>query len=710
MIDYDSEVERILDGPPSRLAFRALCAALDRAGSPAGLLSRCEERLAAWPDRMRQAPWSWLAALEAGRTRATWGLVRSLGLRAPRIGVLDPELPDPRARSEVRGVTDLELGWYASEQLAALVGTLEHWEQLRSVRIAGLTDSDAESVTGLADDRALGRLESLDLVDVREDMWHFKKPPFRPTGERPWRLRHAGLRAPDLVHLIRSGLVPDLRSADVLVCDPEEARELADCAELARLERLAIGFRCGKDGRQPLWKPYFGNVIAEDDDACEAFFARADLAGLRGLTVRGTPMGLGREGLGARGMDAVIDSGVLGRLSEVSLELLPLGDAVVSRVLHGLDHHRVETLKLVDLVATDTTAGTFAAVGAFPRLRHLDLGRNRLGPAGARQLAVDVRMPALEHLDLSGRESASPYYGRTDVQPVGDAGAEAWAASPNATNLTHLAVAATGLTARGLSALMTSERLHRLGELHLACNPVDDWPAHLSDAPVWRTLHTLDAAECGLGDGAVEALASTLSTPRLRSLSLAYNTVGPRGAAALASWASLPRLWELNLHDNVLGIEGLSALAASRAALRLLELDLEQDCWNAQAHGPAPKVPPHLFDEASFPSLDAISLGVVDEYHGARYSSGFDSPTRQELASADTTRTALLAFLTRLDMEQLDDEDEGDTDSDADRSQYDFRTARAAAHAKYVAEAQDFARRMIEGDIGWPPSPTPGPS
>ncbi|MET9458485.1 hypothetical protein ABZY05_25965 [Streptomyces canus] len=46
MIDYDAEIERILDGPPSKLAFRALCAALVRAGSPAGLVSQCHERLA----------------------------------------------------------------------------------------------------------------------------------------------------------------------------------------------------------------------------------------------------------------------------------------------------------------------------------------------------------------------------------------------------------------------------------------------------------------------------------------------------------------------------------------------------------------------------------------------------------------------------------------------------------------------------------------
>ncbi|MEU1479166.1 hypothetical protein [Streptomyces sp. NPDC005760] len=715
MIDYDSEIQRILDGPPGKLAFRALCAALVRAGCPERLVSLCDERLASWPDRVREAPSSWLAALEAGHTKPTWELVRSLALRSPRIGIVDPVLPDPRSRSEVGGVTHLGLGWFARDQLAALVETMEHWEALRSIQVAGLTDRDGELLTRLAGHGSLARLESLDLVDVREDMWHFEKPPFRPRGEQqPWRLRHAGLRAPDLVHLMRSGLVPHLRSADVLVCDLDEAKDLADCAELAGLERLAIGFRCGKNGRQPLWKPYFGNVIDQDDEACEAFFARADLASLRGLTVRGTAMGLGREGLGARGIDAVIGSGVLRQLTELTLELLPVGDAVIAGVLESLDPDRVEKLKLADLVATDITAAAFAGVGAFPRLRHLDLSRNRLGAKGAQQLAADVRMPVLEHLDLSGRKSGSPYYGRPDVQPVGDAGAAAWASSPTAGTLTHLNMAATGLSVDGLTALLTSEALHRLDSLGLACNPVGGWPAHLRDAPLWRTLRTVDAADCGLGDEDVEALAATVSAPCLHSVSLAYNSVGSRGARALASWPVLPQLWELDLHDNLLTDEGLDALASSGAVPRLLELDLEQDCWNARARGHATHLPARLLDQESFPSLDAVHLGIVDEYHGARYTSGLPADVRQELASARTTPPALAAFLTHIDTEELDDDRGGsDTDSDSaaeldkERADRDFRTERATRHAEFIAEAQDFARRMIEGDIGWPPPPPP---
>ncbi|CAM5365357.1 hypothetical protein [Streptomyces chartreusis] len=708
MIDFDAEIEQVLDGPPSRLAFRAVCAALLRAGCPERLVSRCEVRLASWPDEVREASWSWLAALKAGHSKPTWRLVRSLSPQSVRNGTVDPALPDPRSCAEVRGVTRLDLGWYASEQLEVLAATLDHWENLRSVRIGGLTGSDGELVARIAGHEALTRLESLSLVGVDEDMWHFKKPPFSPPEGRTWQLRHVGLRAPDLVHLLGSGRVPNLRSVDVLVCSAQEALDLAARPELARLDRLAIGFRCGKNGRQPLWKPYFGNVIDEDDDAAEAFFARADLTGLRSLVVRGTPMGLGREGLGERGVDAIVAGGVLRRLTELTLELLPVGDAAIARVLDAIDAERMEKLVLTDLVATDRTATALAAAGVLPRLRHLDLSRCRLGAEGARELAAGVRLPALEHLDLSGRESGSPYYARPDIQPVGDAAAEAWASSDNATKLTHLRLAATGLSAGGLTALMTSERLPELGTLDVACNPVGSWPTALQDAPVWSTVRSLNLADCGLGDADIRSLASTTSAPRLHSVSLAYNSVGSQGARALAAWALLPQLRELDLHDNIIGDDGLTDLATSRAAQRLLELDLEQDCWNPGARDDRKPLPAAVVDPASFPSLDAIFLGMVDEYHGSRYSCGFPTRVREEIVSAPGTRPELIAFLTHLETDDFeDDEDDTGPDEDSDLDDHDFRTERAARHAELFDEARDFARRMIEGDIGWPPPEEP---
>ncbi|GAA4528168.1 hypothetical protein [Amycolatopsis samaneae] len=694
MIDHRAEAERILTGPPGKIAFRALCAVLGRAGSPPDLVAWCGERLAAWPGAVREAPWSWLAALEAGHERPGWPLVRSLALRTTHLGVRDLPPPDPRTHPVPRTVTHLDLGAFAGERLAALTETLRYWENLRSVRVSHLTELDTELIARLATLPELARLDSLVLVNAGEDLFHFQKPPFRPPAGPPWRLRHVGLRAPDLVHLLRSGLVPELRSAEVLISDTGEARELAACAELARLHHLAIGFRCGWNKSQPLGQLYFGNVIEQDDEACEEFFTHADLTGLRGLTVRGVAMLGSREGLGARGVAAIVAGGVPRQLTELTLDLLPIGDETIAGVVGALDPQRVEKLTLTDLVATDRTAGAFAAAGAFPRLRHLDLSRNLLGERGARRLADEVRLPALEHLDLSGHAHGSPYYASADVQPIGDPGAAAWAASPNATRLTHLNLAATGLGTDGLTALLGSERLRRLGTLDLSHNPLGRWPATVRHAPVWRTLHTLDLAECGLGDEDAATLTAT-DSPYLRSVSLAYNAIGTPGARALAAWPVLPWLWELNLHDNVIGDEGLTALATSRAAGRLLELDLEQDCWNARARFQRP-LPAAIADEAAFPSLDAMFLGVVDEYHGARYSAGFPAPLREELVSAATTHPALVAFLTHLEMNELEDSEASAAND------HDFRPRRAARHAESAERARNFADRLGTENAGGP--------
>jgi hypothetical protein len=557
----NEEIARALRGTPSPLAFRALCAAVVRSGED--LLEWCEEQLASWPDETRQAPYFWVAALESGFVAPVWPLVRSLDLRNGRDGMRELTLPDPRLCPEVRAVTGLWLAWYDHDQVAALAETADHWEHLHSVEFAGLSEFDAEEIDRFAASEAVTRLESLTVVRVWEDLWHFKIPPLRI--DRPTRLRHAGLLASDLVHLLRNGLAPDLKSAVVLVENADDARDLAGCEGISALEHLAIGFRCGKDGKQPLWAQYFGNVIEADDVACEEFFSRATLTNLRSLTVHGTKMGMGREGLGARGVAAIAAGGVLGQLTELTLAALPVGDDTIAGVLDAIDATIIEKLALTNLVATDRTAAAFAE--DHPRLRHLDLSKNHLGPDGVRTLLA-AHMPVLEHLDLSGSPAGSPHYSRSDVQPIGDEGARAVARS---VRLKSVNLSATGLTPEGLRAVLELQ----LEALDVSGNPLSSVP----DGPAWHTLRTVKLDDCAVGD-----LASLPPhAPLLESLSLAHNNIDSDGARALAEWAVLPQLWELGLHDNVIGDDGLVDLARSRAAQRLLELDLEQDVWTGRA-------------------------------------------------------------------------------------------------------------------------------
>ncbi|MGW6929413.1 hypothetical protein ACWGE0_05050 [Lentzea sp. NPDC054927] len=651
---------------------------MTRAGAGQELLAWCEEQLTSWPDETRQAPWSWLAALESGFTKPVWGLVRSLDLRDPRNGLRDLTLPDPRVQPEVRAVRHLQLAWYDNEQVSALADLAGHWERLRSVEFHGLMEFDASALGRFAAGEAVTRLESLVAVRAQDSLWHFKVPPIRI--ERPTRLRHAGLRAPDLIHLLRNDLAPDLKSAEVLVTSADEARELADCTQLASLDRLALGFRCGRNGRSLLGQPSFGNVIEEDDVACEEFFSRAKLTNLRSLTVHGTQMGTDREGMGARAVEAIADSGVPARLSELSFKTLPLGDDAITRVLGAVDSATIEKITLVDLVATDRCADAFAA--EYPRLRHLDLSRNYLGADGVRKLLA-ARMPSLDHLDLSGSAGGSPHYSRGAVQPIGDAGAEAVARSGFA--LKTLNLSGTGLTQAGLSAVLELP----LESLNVSGNPLGGLPP-TPDATAWRTLRTLCMDDCALGDADLTSLPP--QAPALKSVSLSYNNVGSAGARALAAWPVLQQLWELSLHDNVIDDDGLVDLARSRAAQRLLELDLEQDVWTAHHRRNSSSLPAEVVAQESFPNLDAMYLGVIDGYHGSRSSCGFPVERHEELIR--TGRPELVAFLQHVKhYDYLPDEDQ-----DPDPPTTDFRAARAEHHAKDFADAQDFARSMMSGD------------
>ncbi|WP_092786596.1 hypothetical protein [Actinokineospora terrae] len=601
--------------------------------------------------------------------------------------MLDPPFPDPRAQPEVRQVTSVVAGWSPTRRssLAAITDSLAHWPDLRAVGVEFLSEHDDEQVARFADHEAATRLESLSLLDLGDSLLHSGLPTFRPPAGRPWRLRHVAVSGADLAYLLRSGLVPDLRSADVLVRDLDEARGLAARPELAQLERLGIGSRCGWNGESPLWEPFAGNVIEQDDDACAAFFAAADLSGLRELVVRGVELVLGRVGLGARGVEAIVACGVLGRMTALTLELLPIHDPTIALVVGSLDHQRVESLTLADLVATDRTAAAFAAAGAFPRLRHLDLSRNNLDALGAALLATEVDLPVLEHLDLSGRGVVGSYYGNA-VQPIGDKGVSAWANSRNTRNLTTVKVSLCGLGVEGITALLTSTTLPALTTLNITGNLCSGWPAALRDAPVWRTLRTLDLTGTGFDGEEISALVLTAEAPELRSVLLDYNSVG--SGAALAQWPLLPQLWELSLHDTAIDDDGLRALAVSGAARSLLELDLEQDCSNRSArHTP---LPPEVIERSAFPSLDTIFLGIVDEYHGARYRSGFTTAIRERLTADPTTRPELLAYLVHLDLEELNDDAEWETKV----PETDPRAQRLTNHRMGIERAREFIRHL----------------
>jgi hypothetical protein len=629
---------------PDALAFRALAALIDTwpADDRAAAVAYAEELLSRWPDGVRLAPWSWCKAASKGDVPPAWPLARALQLRAGHLtkGIVD--LARLARRASLAHITELEVPTYSDfQELSFLYHRPETFPALK--RLRAVDKHDDGEVRALADSPLWRTLEAFEIESLADSLAHRKDVSrIVPRPDRPGRARHLTLRAPDLVAVWDADQPPQLKSASVFIRSVGDAATLAGREELSRLTSLSIAFRCGFSGSSP-FEPFLGNVIEADEAAADALFRRARLDRLEKLTIVGYSMGYwGREGLGRLGLDALIASGLLGRLKHLRLELLPLGDRGVADLAPALGE-RLETLELVDVYCKGDGAAALAESPCLRSLRRLDLSANRIDAEQFARLA-GVPMPHLHSLDLSG-PSINPYYWDIGQQPLLDAGAAAWAEGANAERLKHLRLANCHVTDEGLTAVFRSARLQNLEHLDLSHNALTAAAVARAvvGSPRWQTLRELGLNHCRLDDAAMEALARVQDAPALRSLDLGYNSIGPDGAAALAGWPVLARVWHLGLHDNFIGDDGLIALAGSPHIGRLLELDLEQDCWNSRAFTFGDRAAGALAASRSLARLDGLFSGCVDEYHGTAYSPGFSKDGLRALRSAPGMRPAFKA-------------------------------------------------------------------
>jgi hypothetical protein len=628
----------------SVLAFRAMVALLDTwpAADQAAAIAYADQLLSKWPEGVRLAPWSSCKAASAGVVPPTWPLVRALQLNPHHLTKGTVNLARLAHRASLEHITELEVPLYSDfQELSFLYHRPETFPALKRLRAADKHD-DGE-VRALTASPLWRTLEAFEIGDLTDSLAHRADASrIVPRFDRPSRVRHLGLRAPDLVAVWEATKPPRLRSAHVLIRSIDEAETLAGRKELSRLSALSLTFRCGFSGQSP-FEPFLGNVIEADEAAADAFFRRARLDRLEKLVIVGQSMGYwGREGLGRLGLNALIASGLLRRLKHLRLQLLPLGDQGIAALAPALGK-RLETLELVDVYCKGDGAAALAESPCLPSLRTLDLSANRMDAVHVARLA-SVRMPHLERLDLSG-PPVNPYYWNVGQQPVLDAGASAWAHSASAERLKHLRLANCHLTDEALTDICRSARLRNLVELDLSHNAFT--AAAIAQtvvgSPVWQTLRGLGLNHCRLDDAAMEALAHVTHAPALRSLQLGYNSIGPKGAAALADWPVLARVWHLDLHDNVLGDDGLIALATSPHLGRLLELDLEQDCWNSRAFTFKDRAARALAAAPALSRLDGLFSGCVDEYHGTAYAPGFTKVGLKMLRSAPGMRPSFKA-------------------------------------------------------------------
>jgi Ran GTPase-activating protein (RanGAP) involved in mRNA processing and transport len=640
------ELHEILTELPSPLTFRALIALLDTwpADDANEAIQVAERALSAWPDQDRLAPWSWGWALAMGYTKPTWRLVRRIEMESNHLGRLEIPLSKVGGREELQAITELFLGSYTENTLTAFRDRANTWPNLSVFQGSNDGETKLESLATLPIWHRLrelhaGTIESYSVWSRRSSVvpeMRVNKPP----------LEVVTLYARDLMALWDKTALPHLHTAKVIIQTPEEAEQFARRPELSDLASLTLALRCGRNGRTPGGShTHPGNAIPEDDAAAEAFFSRCRLPGLNHLAIVGNSLSSwSREGMGNAGLDALIRCGLLQQLTHLRLELLPLGDMGIESLATALPAGQLETLELMDVFCHSEGADALARSAAIQRLEVLNLSANEIGQVAVCHLAATA-MPCLRSLDLSG-PWCNPYYVDNGEQPVEDSGAAAWADSPNAETLRELKLRKCSLTDAGLKAIAGSVRLSKLSTLDLSHSSFSaDSMSAWVNSNLWNTLRELHLNDCRLDDIAIKELTRVPEVHKLRSLHLAYNSIGHDGAQALADWSVLSRLWELNLHDNFIGDKGLIALAQSPNAARLLELDLEQDCWNSRQHWFNDEVVAILAEGSTLTRMDTLCCGIVDEYCWARLSTGFTKEGWERLNHPSRLRLEVCASL-----------------------------------------------------------------
>jgi uncharacterized protein (TIGR02996 family) len=197
---------------------------------------------------------------------------------------------------------------------------------------------------------------------------------------------------------------------------------------------------------------------------------------------------------------------------------------------------------------------------------------------GARRFAASRSLPHLARLELDNRGLSPELVARLaagewplrhlklDHIPVQKVGAEALADAPFADTLAVLDLAGCGLGAGAVQALAASERLAALRHLNLSDNPLGVGGLQaVARAKRLRGLRGLGLARCNsakapLDAASVLAFLSALEMPELRHLALDHLPVCVRGARALAARATFAHLTRLSLNECGLRERGARAV------------------------------------------------------------------------------------------------------------------------------------------------------
>jgi uncharacterized protein (TIGR02996 family) len=311
---------------------------------------------------------------------------------------------------------------------------------------------------------------------------------------------------------------------------PEEAKDLVAAGHLRRLRALEL------PGEMD---PTTVRVLGRSPDA----------AGVRSLECYAPldPVGLiealaaGRHWTGLRRLD-------LGGLWEDD-------ERVTGRLFRDLFRNpafrRLTWLDLSDCTLGNPAARAIAAAG-LTELRFLDLALNPIGDAGAEALAASRSLGNLRYLNLELNDFGS---GTTAARLI---------ASPRLAGLTVLNLSGNDCRDLDAAALAGKCRPPGLRVLVLDGNRVTaEGLAALGACPAARGLWLLSLSGCGLTAPAVRGFVATADWRELVWLDVPGNRLAARAAEALAGWPGLASVQGIRIRENPLTPAGARALAES---------------------------------------------------------------------------------------------------------------------------------------------------
>jgi hypothetical protein len=585
-----ASLDVILDEGPSRLGFRALAAGLEElAGDErSAAYAYLAERLDAWPDSTRCAPWSWFVALCRGRPPLpAWPLARSLELTHP----VDREWrPDtlPADAGVLSGLAELTLS--RPGRLWELV--LDHpgsFAGLRTLRVGGGVDEDDGGFRPLSSSPLVRQLEVVELGDVVVDVQFGRPDLFRLLDDGTARypaecLRSLGVRTPSVADMCR-GLarypLPALRELRVSFGRfKESARRVpaAARAALGRVERLQL----------------------EHVDA-DAFGRLAAVTELRPRSARVTRVARGERepaAVWAR-MLGVSDEGVVEQLQHLNPSMIEASDGAVTalrldlyglpaplKAPRGLDLSTVRTLHLTGHAAATSAMVDLLDAARLPQLRTLQIepatggGYHYTGEPVFQALLASGLLPRLESLTLRSPDR-SPGTAGTWPLPrcLSDEIVESLARA-DLRRLTHLDLTGCSIGDRGAAALSQAVA-PRLESLDLSLNDITAAGLAALLGGAFPSLRRLDMGfnEIGAGaaaDGASPTAGVLDGLPRLRELILTRNPINAEFAGSGLAYRLLRQLWALNLSYNSQDDATLQALAKTGSA-SLVNLEYWKD-------------------------------------------------------------------------------------------------------------------------------------